>query len=378
MPNLLRRAALLAALTLSLSTFGTGHALLAAPQAAAPAPAIPATLTDKEFWGLVDTLSEPAGYFQSDNFVGNELTFQYVVPSLRATVKPGGVYMGVGPDQNFTYIAALQPKIAFIVDIRRGNLLQLLMYKALIELSADRVDFAAKLFARSRPSIKAGASADEILNAVYLMAPDKSVFESTRAAIVSHLTKAHGYPLTAQEIEHLEGIYGMFYSYGPGITYSSGGNARPGSMPTYWDMQVTDDGRGNAWTYMASEDLFQGIKRMQHANLIVPITGNFAGSKAVRAVGDWVRRRGATVTTFYLSNVEQYLFQDGIWRAWFENVATLPLDVTSQFIRSSFNMGGSGYGGPRSVQLTQSIQDLLALYRAGRITSYYDVLAASR
>ena len=195
---------------------------------------------------------------------------------------------------------------------------------------------------------------------------------------LSHLTKAHGYPLTAQEIEHLEGIYGMFYSYGPGITYSSGGNARPGSMPTYWDMQVTDDGRGNAWTYMASEDLFQGIKRMQHANLIVPVTGNFAGSKAVRAVGDWVRRRGATVTTFYLSNVEQYLFQDGIWRAWFENVATLPLDVTSQFIRSSFNMGGSGYGGPRSVQLTQSIQDLLALYRAGRITSYYDVLAASR
>ena len=38
-------------------------------------------------------------------------------------------------------------------------------------------------------------------------------------------------------------------------------------------------------------------------------------------------RRGATVTAFYLSNVEQYLRQDGLWTAFCANVAALPLDA---------------------------------------------------
>src|SRR5690349_17617181 len=32
--------------------------------------AIPAKISDADFWKLTETLSEPAGYFQSDNFVG--------------------------------------------------------------------------------------------------------------------------------------------------------------------------------------------------------------------------------------------------------------------------------------------------------------------
>ena len=69
---------------------------------------------------------------------------------LKQDTKPGGVYLGVGPDQNFTYILALQPKIAFIIDIRRQNMLQHLMYKALIEISKDRADFTfAIVFAKT-------------------------------------------------------------------------------------------------------------------------------------------------------------------------------------------------------------------------------------
>ena len=90
--------------------------------------------------------------FRSDNFVSNEITFQWVIPDLLRTTKPGGVYLGVGPDQNFTYIVALKPKIAFIFDIRRQNMLTHLMYKALIEQSTDRADFVSRLFARPRPT----------------------------------------------------------------------------------------------------------------------------------------------------------------------------------------------------------------------------------
>ena len=131
--------------------------LVAAAACVPPAPraeaqeGMPQKLSDEAFWKMVTEFSEPNGFFRSDNFVSNEVTFQHVIPDLLRTVPPGGVYLGVGPDQNFTYIVALRPKVAFIVDIRRGNLLQHLMYKALIETSTDRADFLAKLFARPRP-----------------------------------------------------------------------------------------------------------------------------------------------------------------------------------------------------------------------------------
>ena len=121
------------------------------PLVAPQPPSLPTRLSDQEFWKLSSELSEAGGYFRSENLVSNEHTFQYVIPALRAAVRPGGVYLGVAPDQNFTYIVATRPRMAFIVDIRRGNLLQHLMYKALIELSADRADFVSRLFSKRRP-----------------------------------------------------------------------------------------------------------------------------------------------------------------------------------------------------------------------------------
>src|SRR5215470_324185 len=125
--------------------------LAAAPYFRAAEP-LPAQLTDEAFWKMITEFSEEDGYFRFENFLSNELGFQYVIPALKEIAKPGGVYMGVGPEQNFTYIAALEPKIAFITDIRRQNLLELMMYKAFFELSPDRADFLSHLFARKRPA----------------------------------------------------------------------------------------------------------------------------------------------------------------------------------------------------------------------------------
>src|SRR5262249_43942862 len=81
---------------------------------------LPTQLSDQEFWKMSSDFSEPDGSFRSDNLLSNESYFQYVIPELNGTAKSGQVYMGVGPEQNFTYIAALKPKMVFIVDIRRG------------------------------------------------------------------------------------------------------------------------------------------------------------------------------------------------------------------------------------------------------------------
>src|SRR3954466_12539508 len=85
--------------------------------------ALPQRLDDRTFWTLVTEFSEPNGFFRSDNLVSNEMQYQYVIPVLQQTLQPASPYVGVGPDQNFTYIAGLKPRIAFIVDIRRQNLL---------------------------------------------------------------------------------------------------------------------------------------------------------------------------------------------------------------------------------------------------------------
>src|SRR3954465_5854835 len=100
-----------------------------APGLRGPTDRLPARLSDAAFWQLVCDLSEPGGSFISDNFVSNERAFQRVIPELKTSTKPGGVYLGVGPDQNFPYIAAIEPRMAFIVDIRRDNMLLHLMYK---------------------------------------------------------------------------------------------------------------------------------------------------------------------------------------------------------------------------------------------------------
>src|SRR3954471_17419171 len=105
------------------------------------AQSIPDKLSDVMFWTMSVEASEADGTFRSDNLLSNELYFQYVIPDLLKTAKNERIYMGVGPEQNFTYIAALKPKMVFIVHIRRGNLDLHLMYKAIFEISKDRADF---------------------------------------------------------------------------------------------------------------------------------------------------------------------------------------------------------------------------------------------
>src|SRR5262249_39471749 len=103
---------------------------------------LPASLNDPQFWRMVTEFSEAGGAFQAE-FMSNEDSSQFVIPALKESTRRGGVYIGVGPEQNFTYIAAIQPKLAFVLDIRRDNMLEHLMYKAIFETSADRADFVS-------------------------------------------------------------------------------------------------------------------------------------------------------------------------------------------------------------------------------------------
>ena len=78
--------------------------------------------------------------------------------------------------------------------------------------------------------------------------------------------------------------------------------------------------------------------------------GDFGGRKALPAIAQYARDNGTLVSAFYLSNVEQYLNQDGKWATFCATVGTMPLDSTSTFIRSRVN--GRGLTRPREMEGT--------------------------
>ena len=334
---------------------------------AAPAPvaskqrvaSFPPALSDREFWSIVEEFSEPDGYFQSENLVGNERPLQQVVPALER-MRRGDAYLGVAPDQNFTYIVALQPSIAFIVDIRRGNLLLHLMYKALFELSTDRADFLSRLFARPRPAgLDGQTTVEALLDAYWEVESDAALASATGNAISDRLTTTHGFRLSADDLGRIAGIYEMFVRHGPALSYSPG-NAR--GMPSYADMQLATDLTGQTRAYLATEANYRLIKDLEARNLIVPVVGDFAGPKTLRAVGAYLQQHGLVVRAFYTSNVEQYLFRTDAAMRFYANARTLPADEDSVFIRSASRRN-----------VLDPIGDMLAAVGEGRILEYWDV-----
>jgi hypothetical protein len=367
---------------------------------------VPTRLADSTFWRLMTEYSEPWGTFRSENFVSNETSLQWVLPELSRRAPTGGVYMGVAPDQNFTYITALQPSIAFIVDIRHQNAMQHLMYKALLEMSKDRAEFLARLFSRAPlEGVDTTSSINVLFEALRKQSPDSARYRDNLRAITDRLVGVHRFALSDSERTSLGCVYGAFFSQGPDLNYSYssecrnpgqygyGGFGGPGPgrggfwMPTYQAMVAETDSAGKNWSYLGTESAFRALKSMEERNLIVPLTGNFAGPTAVRAVGQWARDHGTKVTTFYLSNVEQYLFQQDEAQRFYENVATLPIDSTSMFIRSF--AGGRFMGvdstlklrpqsaAGRSLQLVSSIEETLKAYRDGKLASWFQVIGVS-
>jgi hypothetical protein len=327
------------------------------PPPEAPRPTIPDRLSDADFWKIVTEFSEPNGFFRSDNLLSNEVWMQYVIPELIEVAKPGRVYMGVGPEQNFTYITAVKPSMAFIVDVRRGNLNLQLMYKALFELSADRVDFVSRLFSRPQPDgLTARSTAAEIFAAYWSAQASDELFKTNFDAIVTHLSKTHGFALSAEDTDNIKNVFQQFQMAGPALTYSMGGRGGR-NFPTYADLMVATDEGGVNRSYLATEENFAFMKSLESRNLLIPVVGNFAGPKAVRAVGAYVRERNGVIQTFYLSNVEQYLTMDGIWLEFCRNVATLPMDDSSRFIRSVRN-SQFGFPGGLTNQLGVMVEEI--------------------
>jgi hypothetical protein len=144
-------------------------------------------------------------------------------------------------------------------------------------------------------------------------------------------------------------------------------------------LMLATDVTGLSHSYLATEENFTRLREFERNNLVIPIVGDFGGDKAIRAISRYLFEHGATVSYFYTSNVEQYLFQSDAWRHYYSNVATLPLNEESTFIRAYFDSGflyppGIITQDLHSVQLLDPIVNLLSAVQAGQIHSYEDVV----
>jgi len=340
----------------------------------APSDALPTRLTDAEFWKLQADISEPGGYFQiRDNFTSNEMEVGALFTLLRENHVTGDVYMGVGPEQNFTYIASIRPRMAFIVDIRRQAVVQHLMFKAFFELAKDRADFISLIFAKPRPpGLDTSTSIQAMWAAYRNVATDSVLAVKTYARVAKHLFETHGFTFTPDERETLKYVFDAFVSYGPSIATRGLSNGRGGDFAQLTGFST--DSTGQPRSFLSSEANYRTIKSLHERNLIVPVSGDFAGPKAVRAIGTYLTQHHGTLRAFYVSNVEQYLFQDGKALAFYENVASIPIDSVSMFIRPySMRRGFGGYMGP--AHSLCPIGPFIAAARAGRARYNEEALA---
>jgi hypothetical protein len=382
---IMRRGSLLAILlTAALAVTSSG-----AQRGPAPSP----------FAAQISSLSEPGGYFDTDNLISNERSYQQVLGELRKRNVRGGAYLGVGPDQNFTYIAQIRPAIAFVVDVRRDNLLLHLLFKALFAVSRTRVEYLAHLTGRPVPAevdTWRTASIDKLIAYIdgtparpgapnltqagpaspKLRSPSTKLGTGSegRRHVLDETIGRFGVPLSADDRATIDRFHRRFVADGLSLRFESTGRAPQSYYPTFRDLLRDTDDSGRQGNYLASEDAFQFLKGLQARDLIIPVVGDLSGPSAVAAIGRALAARQERVSAFYVSNVEFYLFGNGVFPRFAANLDRLPHAPNAVVIRSIFGRYASpNRPGDASASRVQSIEELRREHAAGRIRTYSDI-----
>lgn len=330
---------------------------------AAPArqPAQAAATDDsiRDFGALIGRLSEAGGYFDTDNLISNESSYLHVLPALERYGVSGGAYIGVGPDQNFSYIARIKPRIAFLIDIRRDNMLQHLMFKALFARSRNRMEYLALWLGKRAPAnvdAWGARSIDEIV--AYLDSnPSNASLSAAARKVVTDEVRTMGVPLAAPDFATIERFHLEFINAGLSLRFTSTGRAPQPYYPTLRQLVLEKDMDGKQASYLARESDFRVVKDLQRRNMIVPVVGDLGGTKALPAIGAYMKQRGDKLSAFYSSNAEDYVLRDGNFPRFAQSVAALPRDNNSVFIRSFFGGGNhpEAVAGYYSTQLLQKV-----------------------
>ena len=330
-------------------------------------------LTASQFAAVINRISEPGGYFWNDNYVSNEASYLHPLRKMQELGVHGGIYIGVGPNQNLTYIAKVRPRYAFILDIRRQNQLEHLLFKALFHFARDRREYLSLLMSRPVPrgELGQGYTVEDLVRVLKPVPADPFLFSRTQARIRNYLTQACRLELGIPELNTIERIHRAFYARGFSIKY----DYIP--VPTLGEFLVERDLDGRLQNFLNSADEFRYVRRMQEENRIIPVVGDFAGPHALRELAAWLREHKESVTVFYTSNVEQYLVRNMVWGQFLKNAAQLPMAEDALFVRAYWSNHIShpeGVAGYKFTQVLQWAKPFLAAFDPNRPYSYWDIV----
>jgi hypothetical protein len=336
----------------------------------------PRALSDSAFAQLVAALSEPGGFFDTDNLISNEDAYLHPTSTLKRIGAMGGAYLGVGPDQNLSYIASVRPHIAFIVDVRRDNLLEHLLFKSLFALARNRLEYLCLLFGEPAPADTTGWGARDIeslLHYVDSLRLNTATRERVLARVLAQAERS-ALGLSPTDLGTIGRFHLAFISQGLGLRFNSFNRAPQPYYPDYRRLLLETDRNGRKANFLANEADFRFVKELEDNNLVIPVVGDFAGAKALPAIGQWLRAHEETVSVFYTSNVEQYLFQGGSFARFARSASRLPRHEKSVMVRSYFGGGHpqtvAGYHTVLTVQLMDQFAKVQA---AGGFSSFYDL-----
>jgi hypothetical protein len=331
-----------------------------------------------DFGALIARLSETGGYFDTDNLISNERSYLHVLGALDHYGVHGGAYIGVGPDQNFSYIARIRPAIAFIIDIRRDNLLQHLMFKALFANASNRVEYLALWLGKRAPANSATWT-DKPIDAIvtYLdSTPTTAETSASARLLVLADVRQYGVPLTPADLATIERFHATFISAGLSLRFTSAGRRPQPYYPTLRQLILERDMEGHEASYLARETDFRFVKELERRNHVVPVVGDLGGTKALPAIGAYLTRRGDRLSALYASNAEDYVMRDDHFATYATSVAALPHDAHSVIIRSYFGGGQhpENVPGYYSTQLLQKVDAFVAGVKGAGYSSYRDLV----
>jgi len=323
------------------------------------------------FADRIRTLSEPDGYFDTDNLISNESSYLHVIPALNQSGLTGGVYIGVGPDQNYSYIARLRPAVAYLLDIRRDNLLLHLLFKTMFAMAPTRVEYLSLLTGRAPPP-PALKERDLALPEViqWVDTASRADRAALRAAIEAGL-RAYGVPLSKEDLDTIDRFHAAFIDEGLDLQFRSHRRGPNGYYPTLRGLLMATDRSGQRWSYMDSEAGYAFIRELHGRDAIVPVVGDLSGPRALRAIGSEMKATGQSLSVIYVSNAEDYLFRDGRFEPFMSNLATVPRAPGALLIRSIFR------GGPSASEV-QRIDELASGVATGRYSNYGDLIYSRR
>lgn len=313
--------------------------------------------------GVVRSLSEEETGPPAENLVSNEDSYASCAVELQRRAPIGGVYLGVGPDQNFSLMTSARSTLALVVDYRRRNLLLHLLHKALMALAADRIAYLSLLTARAvAPAGAAAWSGAALAEAFRRAAMDRSRLNQAAEEVRRYLRPLD--LLHGDDWPSLETIHAKLA--GAGMSARFLGLA---SYPTLGRMLAATDRRGVPGHFLASEERYQTVRDLQLGDRLLPIVGDLAGSGAMPRIAAWLARHRLALSVVYVSDVEFFLLRAGRFEGYVANLNAMPRLDGAVIVRTSTRPLDHPERTPGD-QCTTVVRDLAAFLAAAKAGAY--------